>query len=201
MPIIIFSVNTAYLNASANHPFGIRPDGSFLLTHRLAYDLPPETNFTLKHLSFAGDGFSGSQGGRSHKPSVWIGVDFPQLTEEIYTNQTIADHFLDENGAGPFNNDFGVLRFPLTTYPVNGVHGTSGNSNVVDRSFNGGGAIQYEHRCHHELNIPLGRVHMDENRIFCIITPRDGAGRTDGYSSTSDRTCRMRHMQVILEYN
>jgi hypothetical protein len=59
MPLIIFSVNTAYLNAAAVQPFGIRPDGSFLLTHRLAYDLPPETNFTLKHVSFAGDGFSG----------------------------------------------------------------------------------------------------------------------------------------------
>jgi hypothetical protein len=201
MPLIIFSVNTAYLNAAAVQPFGIRPDGSFLLTHRLAYDLPPETNFTLKHVSFAGDGFSGGGGGRSNKPTIWLGVDFPQLTDEIYTNQSISEHFLNESGEGPFNNNFGVLRFPITTYPVNGVNATSGDSNVVDRFFNGGGALQYEHRCVHELNIPLGKVHMDENRIVCTVTPRDGAGRTAGYSSSADRTCRMRHMQVILEYN
>lgn len=201
MPLVVFSVNTAYAASNTILPNGIRPDGSFLLSHSLAYDLPPETTFTLKHFSFAGDGFSGGFGGRRHKPAVWVSVDFPQLTEDIYTNQTVIDQFLDVNGAGPFTNDFGLIRFPLTTYPVNGFHGTSGDSNRVDREFDGGRALQYEHRCVHDLNIPIGRIHMDENRIFCIITPRDGAGRTAAYGSDSDFTARTRQMQVILEYN
>ena len=201
MPLITFSVNTAYEDTNTIMARGTNPNGSFTLSHLLAYDLPPETTFTLKHLSFSGDGFSGGQGGRNHKPVMWIGVDFPQLTEQIYTNQTVSEHFLDVDGNGPFNNDFGTLRFPLTTYPVNGVHATSGDCNVVDRFFNGAGALQYEHRCTHELNIPLGRVHMDENKIACVLTPRDGAGRTAAYGSPSDLTCRVRQIQVILEYN
>ena len=95
-----------------------------------------------------------------------------------------------------------MLRFPITVYPVNGKDIGSGfESNQTSRSGTTGTVQrQYEHKGTHIVNIPLGSFHLDEEVIECIVTPRDQLSRIASEPTGSDRTCRTKLIQVILEY-
>lgn len=208
MPFIQFSVNTQYLAAGSNIPEGMGVDGTFRLRHHFSHLPPPETEFTLKHISIDASGYArrtesgggGADNSSNKKPTAWVSVDFPQLTERIISSQLNTVTATEENSGAKFTNNRGILRFPITTYPVTGED--DGDSNAANR-FEGAARVigrKYEHKGTHNPHIKLGTFNLEEAYIDCILTPRDVDGRTAGESDGADRTCRISRIQVILEY-
>jgi len=216
MPLVIFSINPQYLDSGDHIPLGMERDGSFRLRHVFKHLPPPETVFTLKHVTIDGGGYAsrsvgGGGGGKDNsinkKPTAWMSVDFPQLTEGIIASREHTETIIEQNSREQYSNDRGILRFPITTYPVTGINfSKSGrpenNSNEANRfaftdSISG---RKYEHKGNHSPNIKLGSFNLEEGFIDCILTPRDVDVRTSAYTRAADRTCRIARSQVILEY-
>jgi len=205
MPLIIFNVNTAYVTNARGLPEGISPDGSFKLSKRLDFIPSPDTIFKLRHVSFDGGGDASSAGGRNKKPSCWMSVHFPQMEEDFINSntarKTIQGRF--DNGGNPLPltiNDYGALRFPLITYPISGIL-SGANANNTERGTNSGSANKYQHRANHDMNLSLGRMKLEGGVLECEIRMRNIDGDLPTDRSGSTRFCRMRQMQVILEYN
>lgn len=186
MPLIVFSINTIH---AAGSPVGIGDDGSFRLRHVFNRLPPPETIFKLKHVSFDAGGDRQPGGARNLDTTQWVSVDFPQLTDEIVHKQSQTEVV---NGQV---NDLGILRFPLSTFVINGR--LNEETNERDRRGGSDEASAFTQRGNHELDINLGTFRLEEGYIDCVITPRNPLGETKVVGSKA----RMRQIQVILEYN
>jgi len=205
MPLIIFSVNTEYSSGAQNIPAEMLPDGSFKFRHHLPFKLPEDTVFTLKHVAIDAGGESNFTA-QNKQPSIWVSVDFPQLKDEIIHAHSYNQHyeaFDNLTSLGYQVNDGGAMRFPITSYPVSGKTFSTIwiDSNTVDRQgVNGTVQRQYQHKGTHILNIPLGRFHLEDQFIECIVTPRDRIVNVAPQVNVNPRTCRIKIIQVILEY-
>jgi hypothetical protein len=214
MPLIEFSLNTAPIATNNEFSLGMDPDGSFSLSHELR-DIPPEdTQFTLKHIFVDASG-SNTSSARRKEPVVWLGIELPQLTDEIITRDDVSKTVVSNRDFGDkllHVNNRGVLRFPITMYPVDGLHNTNNDGtpaandhscNVIRRQNIAQNASQhYEHRGTHTCNIPLGRIRLDDHEIMLRVTPYAADGEiTPETTSNDDQKVRIRYMQVILEYN
>lgn len=205
MPLIVFTGNVQYVTNARAFTTGMRDDGSFYFCKKLEYVPPPETEFFLRQVSFDAGGNSIVNGGRNKIPSIWMSLDFPQMDDEIITHDINKKTIIDKlNDAGetvpPTVNDFGIIRFPILTYPASGLD-SSVEANKTNRQGSDIKGQSYEHRGFHEMNIKLGRMKLEGGFLECILTPRLGDGRTalDRVTKTN-RLCRIRQFQVILEY-
>lgn len=205
MPLIIFNVNTKYSSNARALPLSMEADGSFKMTKRLEYVPPPETVFYLRHVSFDGSGDNAGQGGRNKSPTYTLEFRVPQMEEDIISSnsssKTIVNRTDNDGNLLPLTvNNYGVLRFPLLSFPASGsASGTKANR--VERQANNSIAQGYQHRANHDMNLRLGRMKLEGGFLECILTPRDSNGRLATDRSGADRTCRIRKMQVILEYS
>ena len=202
MPLITFSLNTTYENEDDSLPLGMDPDGSFTLRHLLTHPPPPETEYTLKQVSIDGGGLATS---RNKQPTYWVSLDFPQLDERVIARDDFKETVHSEGGAPPHVNDRGTLRFPITIFPVDGRNTASPSildANTPQRYFIGLDASpHYTHRGNHIVNVPLGKIRVDEGFITCKLTPRDINARLATESGNGDNLfCRLKQIQVILEY-
>lgn len=199
MPLITFTVNTSYNDVNDSIPVGMEFDGSYTLSHKLTHTLPPETEYWVKQVSIDAGGLDNS---RNKTPTYWISLDFPQLNERIVARTDFKTSVVAEGDVRSHVNDRGTLRFPITIFPVDGRNtATPLNSNVCDRindTIPAGPA--YSHRGCHIMNVPLGTLRVDESFIVCKLTPRDVEARLATESVGALRLCRLKQMQVILEY-
>ena len=205
MPLIIFNVNTRYTTNAYALPQALSEDGSFKLSKRLEFIPSPDTIFKLKHVSFDAGGDDSSAGGRNKKPTTWISVHFPQMEEDFINSnkerETIQGRFNDNGELIPETiNDHGALRFPLMTYPITGID-SGNNPNITERGFNSGTANNYQHRANHDMNLTLGRMKLEGGVLDCELRMRDNNARLAIDRSGALRLCRIRQIQVILEYN
>lgn len=203
MPLLTFSINTGAGGFEERIQPGMEVGGVFVLRHVFSKIPHPETEFTIKQICVdsAGDarGVGGGRGER-HTPAVWVGIEFPHLDHHMivsrrdtYSRQRTSDDH--DNTIFPdvmVANDTGLLRFPITHYPVHGL------SNRHDR--NGNSITDSHHTFYgmHNCNIPLGKMKLKDNVLEIRITPRDYLQRT--YFDTADRINRFRAVQIILEY-
>jgi len=212
MPLITFTVNTNYLSNVPHIPLGMDVDGSFKLSKRLEYIPPKETIFRLKRVFYDGGGqlgeSGGVNGGRNKTPVVWMGLEFPQMEEIIHSDikketvdGTYRTKFEDPEVATRTVNDFGILRFPLKTFPISGAVAAATNPNSVDRQRNSVDGEKFEHKCNHDMDIPLGRMNLENGFLECILTPRERDAKLPIEMRGTLRLCRIRQIQVILEYN
>ena len=199
MPLITFSVNTTYANSNDSIPLGMDFDGSYTLTHKLTHPLPPETEYWIKQVSLDGGGLDNS---RNKTPTYWISTEFPQLNARIVSRDDFKTSVVAEGGIESHVNDRGTLRFPITIFPVDGRNtATPLNVNAANRfNENLAAGPAYTHRGCHIMNVPLGTLRVDEGFIVCKLTPRDLEGRLATESVGATRLCRLKQMQVILEY-
>jgi len=211
MPLIEFSINTNQLFVNSEYATGMDADGSFTLSHTLR-ELPHEgTEFFIRHV-FIHAGSHNNSAQRRKRPTIWVGVELPEMMDEITTRDDISKTIVSTRGdATPHLNDRGRLRFPITMHPVDGWHNVSGGSgyNVVDYSSNivnrqkvvTNASQHYEHKGFHSCKIPLGKMRLDNHTIHMKLTPYSGDG--DMVSETTFNTnqmIRISQMQVILEY-
>lgn len=201
MPLIQFSVNTQYENTVHIISQGMDFDGAFKLRHKFQKIPPPETEYTLKKVCIDGGGLVFS---RNKYPTMWVGIHFPQIEDEIIAKDSDKKTVVDvNNGTRPHTNDHGILRFPVTSYPIDGIN-TDDNldSNRPDRAASKVPAPPfYQHRAdHHDMNIPLGRIRTSEGFIDCKLTPYDYQNSIATESVGANRKVRIKQLQVILEY-
>lgn len=200
MPLIALTVNTNYNSNSSNVPFAMEKDGSFRLSKKLEYVPPKETIFYLRKVFFDAGGQDSTQGGRNKTPTIWMSLDFPQLETYTHTDINAVDAVgTFDNGIETkevvTSNDFGVLKFPLVTYPING---GGSNPNRVDRKST---TSSFEHKSNHITNIPIGKMNLENGFLECVITPRERGGKLAFETRASTHLCRFRQAQIILEYN
>ena len=197
-------MNTQYVSNVPNVPLGMSTDGTFRLVKHLEQIPPKETEFRLKRVFFdsSGDAF---QGGRNKTPTIWLSLEFPQMESLLHTpidKETINDGEHTSVFGGPNNvdknviNDFGILKFPVMTFPVQG-----SQVNVHNRQQNTSLGELYEHKSNHNMDIPLGRMNIENGFIELILTPRDFEGFMSIQKKGLVRLNRIRQIQVILEYN
>ena len=209
MPIIQFSVNTDIQSVNQHTLLGSSEDGSFRLSHKMGHVPPPETEFTVKHVSLSASLMNNTDQRRS-KPLIWMGVEFPQLSDEIIARSDTTITVQDLNpDAGfkiqpPHPNTRGVLRFPLTTYPVDGWYEDGVNlidSNIPSRfEVTTTPSRNYMQTGTHITNISMGRMRLSEGFLNVVITPYDEFGRIFTQTIGADRTVKVTRMQIILEY-
>ncbi len=208
MPLIQFSVNTDIAGVNRHTLLGSTGQGTFKLSHKLRKLPPPETEYVVKHVSLSASGHNTTNQRRS-LPTIWMGVEFPQLDDEIIARRdnTIVVQDLNPDGGTevmpPHLNTRGTLRFPITTYPVDGTDTSQlgVDSNRTDRfdilTVLGRDMV---HAGTHVTNIPLGRMRMEEDFLNVVLTPYDEYGRIFTQTIGGDRIGRVRHLQIILEY-
>lgn len=197
MPLLIFTVNTSVGSFTQSIFPGQDNDGSFRLRKTLDFIPPPDTVFTLKQVSWDGGGNNG--GSSNKKPPLWISVEFPQLSDELITSQTSKTSIRSKNDGRYYVNDYGVIRFPITAYPY-GTKRATQNPNVVNRQGQDEEDFHFEHKAFHHMHVPLGKFHLEEGFLDCVLTPRDLDGRTAAYAQGTNRLVRIKQIQVILEY-
>jgi hypothetical protein len=201
MPLIVFSVNTLHDTVGESQALAMEDDGTFRLTHQFVEPPPVDTEYFIKHVYINSSGQRGGDQGRNKEPTLWAALDFPQLTDEIVSTDNNAKS-AEYNGK-VHSVDGGVLRFPVTTYPITGRKNNIGvDSNKPGRASADAFASFYVHRGTHVCNIPLGRMSVEDNRIDCIFRPFARLGRqlVDSDDAGGDLWPRIRNLQVILEY-
>ena len=205
MPLVVFSINTAFNGITDTVAQGMERDGSFRLRHY--FDMPPhdDTEYTLKHvfINVSGDGRLRGDRGENKAPSAWVDVKFPNLTDDMIISKRHArtvdasTRHGDDTAIkkGTILDDRGQIRFPITQFPVNG--NTSNNKERWSASDRGS---HYEFRGTHICNIPLGRMKLEDGEIECVLTPRDRYADTFATTTRNPRRVRIRSIQVVLEY-
>lgn len=212
MPLLQFSVNTDIQGVNQHSLLGSNGQGSFEMSHRLRSLPPPETEYTLKHVVISSSGHSTTNQRRS-TPTTWVGIDFPQLDADIIARRDNIITVQDRKPDPGFEiqpqhiNTRGTLRFPITTYPVDGILKEVGTSiNYIDSnrpsrfSINTSAGRNYLHKGTHIMNIPLGRMRLDEDVLKVVLTPYDARGKIFTETVGSDRIARTHYIQIILEY-
>lgn len=198
MPLIQFSVNTRYTGTTQLFPEGVDFDGSFRLRHYFKDAPHPETEYTLKHIEIDSGGTTFS---RAKRHCFWVDFKFPQLNDAILEPLKEERPVVLDDGK-PHLNDFGSLRFPITSFPVDGFNTEdSRNSNQVIRASSSQPApIAYSAKGNHDMNIPLGRIRVEDGFLDCIVRGFDSVNSILTESSGGNRKCRIKQIQVILEY-
>lgn len=213
MPLIDFSLRTLALNTNDEFPEGMNFDGSFTLQKDIR-DLPPDNaEFFIKHIYVDGGGQVPAH--RRKEPVVWVGVELPEMSDEIISRDDVSTQVTSTrfNGdATPHLNNRGVLRFPITMYPVDGWHNVDDlgiydgardySSNITSRqNIVANAPRHYEAKGTHSCNIPIGKMRLDDHTIRIKLTPYAVDGDiTSETTSTTDQKVRIRYIQVILEY-
>jgi len=202
MPLLSFNVATENVDGSsiAN---GMNEDGTFTLSHTFTQTPPPETEYTLKHVFFISSGIQ-SEGAaiRWHQPAIWCDIAFPQLDREIVSvNSSRVKEFRGKNHVV----NSGVIRFPVTTFPVTGEKNNDVDSNEPRRARTltlDNFAQHFRHQATHICNLPLGSMRLSENRIECIIRPiaRQDLQAVDADEPNNELFPAIRAVQLILEY-
>lgn len=201
MPLIVFSVNTLHPSVGVSQASAMEDDGTFRLVHKFDKPPPIDTEYFIKHVFINSSGQRSGDQGRDKEPTLWATLDFPQLTDEIVSTDSNARTATFNNKTHSVNS--GVLRFPVTTYPINGRKDNNDvDSNVPGRSNLDALANFYVHRGTHVCNIPLGRMIVEDNRIECIFRPIANQDKqlVDSDDAGGDLWPRIRNLQVILEY-
>lgn len=199
MTLITFSVNTENSDTTAIAS-GMSPDGSYTLTHVFKQTPPPDAEYTIKHVYINtgqdGPGFSG----RQHKPGIWVDFHFPQLEDKIIATQKSKRYTLSVTEGRHHTVDSGVIRFPITTYPVNGENNAI-DSNAPGRADDIEGT-NYAHAGTHVCNVPVGRMRVDDNVMQCVVRPlaHQDLQLVDADNAIGSLWPRVRNLQVILEY-
>lgn len=207
MPLISFGINTRFFSILDTKAQGMTLSGDFRLTHMFKEPPPPETEYTLKmvYISSSGEGRIKSRG-ENKEPTTWVDINFPQLSDQIiatYPNWR-RGHFNRYEGSANnpyFSYNSGILRFPITELPVDGVvvANRALDSNLHTRNGNNSSQSHYTHKAQHIVNIPLGKMRLDENKIDVILTPFNRQDR-QLLDVTNSRFPNIRNIQLILEY-
>lgn len=207
MPLLQVSINTDVQENDNHTLLGSEGDGTFRILHRMTTLPPPETEYTIKHV-YLNSTINDSRKQTNSIPMMWVGIDFPQLDDEMVARRDQIITVQDVNPdfgeiQRPHQNTRGVLRFPVTSYPVDGVWSGDGttDSNVIRRFADISKTdIRYEQKGTHVTNIPLGRIRMEEDFLEVIITPYDDSARIFTQTEGNDRICKVQRIQIILEY-
>lgn len=201
MPLIIFSVNTATRTLGEAQALGMGDDGTFRMSHRLKESPHPDTQYTLKHVFInAGGSRTGTTivGDRNLEPCLWADFHFPQLVDGVITRTD--DRLAQFETTTPVSVNSGMLRFPITTYPITGESGL--DSNAPGRSGTINFSQFFQHTGTHVCDIPLGSMRLEDNVIECVMRPLARFDRqlVDADTVAGDLWPRIRNMQIILEY-
>lgn len=215
MPLLCLSVNTG-LSLLETVAFGMERDGGFTLVHNFGADFNNDVEFTLKHVyvnvSGAGRFTALEERGENKEPTIWLDVVFPDMEEEIISskrNDDTTEYKTLSNGreifprSPPLKFEMGVMRFPITCFPINGYRGTtssSANSNKLGRQSNNAQGATLESRGVHICDIPLGKMKLQDNCLRIRFNPRDQLLENMIRSTGGLRKVRIRSMSVLLEY-
>ena len=213
MPLIVFSVNTAILGITDLIAEGMENGGYFTLRHEFEKIPHPDTEYTLKQVYIKAAGAGREQGGFSRaetkSPMCWFDITFPQLDDETIVSRRHVTRIFRQSGGGNIEQfpdvllekDFGLLRFPITSFPVNGEQSSGYNCNVQDRQVNTAFGSRFDATGMHVCNLPLGRMKLKNNVIEVKFNVRDYLGRNAFDVGTGvGRRVRVRALQIILEY-